>query len=139
MCYYLTRSKTPFKRTKYLILRAMQYVLICGFLTSLCSLAGLITLITMPNTLIFVGIDYILPKLYVTSYLAMLNARKVARDPESSMFDISRALQFRGPPSHIGTMDGSSEEELTQERGAKKPSLTDTEHCIIIQPADGCT
>ncbi|KAG6846659.1 hypothetical protein H0H93_012591 [Arthromyces matolae] len=43
---------------------------------------------TMPNTLVFLGIQFLLAKLYINSFLAMygrrLNARQTIRDKDSS-------------------------------------------------------
>ncbi|KIM35378.1 hypothetical protein M413DRAFT_32506 [Hebeloma cylindrosporum] len=49
---------------------------------------------TMPTNLIFVGIDFLLPHLYINSYLAMLNARNSFNDDETSL-DVSKSLKFR--------------------------------------------
>jgi len=61
----------------------MRYVVISGTLTSICSLSALITFIIMPNNLIFLGQLFMVSKLYVNSYLAMLNARNSLRGSES--------------------------------------------------------
>ncbi|KAF8624450.1 hypothetical protein AX15_005868 [Amanita polypyramis BW_CC] len=61
----------------------MRYFVISGALTSMCSLAALITFGVMPNNLVYAGIFFLLTKLYVNSYLAMLNARKAMRDVSS--------------------------------------------------------
>jgi len=75
ICYGLQSSRTSFRGTNNMILRIMRYVLVCGFLTSTCSLTALITYATMPLNLIFLGIDFLLPHIYLNSYLALLNAR----------------------------------------------------------------
>ncbi|KAF7319683.1 QCR6 subunit 6 of the ubiquinol cytochrome-c reductase complex [Mycena kentingensis (nom. inval.)] len=53
----------------------IQYCLASGTLTSLCSLACVIALITMPNNLIFFALTFISTRLYVASFLTMLNMR----------------------------------------------------------------
>ncbi|KAK0448409.1 uncharacterized protein EV420DRAFT_1711647 [Desarmillaria tabescens] len=64
MCYYLhkVREDTQFSSTS-----AVTVTLIA------CSLLALIAYIVWPKSLIFLGIDFALPKFYVNSLLAMLN------------------------------------------------------------------
>ncbi|KAF8873179.1 hypothetical protein CPB84DRAFT_648890 [Gymnopilus junonius] len=111
ICFYLGRSRSSFSGTTYRIIKIMQYVLVSGFLTSACSLSALITFAVMPTTLIFLGIEFLLTKLYINSYLAMLNARKSVRDDESSAFSsISRIMNLRAngtqvSSNHVGMAD----------------------------------
>lgn len=104
MCYYLNRSRTSFVRTNNKIFNVMRYVLISGFLTSACSLCTLITYATMPHNLVFIGIDLVLPNLYINSYIAMLNTRKSMNDQETLSLDISKVLNMR-PGSTMRTND----------------------------------
>ncbi|KIM37540.1 hypothetical protein M413DRAFT_421594 [Hebeloma cylindrosporum] len=61
---------------------------------SACSLSALITYATLQNTMVFIGIDFLLGNLYVTSYIAMLNARKSMNErEESSVVDVSKVLR----------------------------------------------
>ncbi|PBK58459.1 hypothetical protein ARMSODRAFT_1010144, partial [Armillaria solidipes] len=50
-----------------------------------------------PNSFIFIGINFILPKLYINSALAMLNARK-SHKPKSGESHVPRVLRF--PPQN---------------------------------------
>ncbi|KIM38364.1 hypothetical protein M413DRAFT_245084 [Hebeloma cylindrosporum] len=95
MCYYLNRSRSSFAATNNKIFTVMRYVLITGFLTSACSLATLITYVTMPDNLVFIGINLLLPILYANSYIAMLNARKSMNEKETSGSDVSKALHIK--------------------------------------------
>ncbi|KDR71456.1 hypothetical protein GALMADRAFT_143729 [Galerina marginata CBS 339.88] len=79
----------------------MHYVVLSGTLTSACSLPALLTYVTMPNTFIFLGISFLLTKLYISSYMAMLNARKQIRDQDASsngMPTLSNLRRLRGKP-----------------------------------------
>ncbi|PBK63008.1 hypothetical protein ARMSODRAFT_1024306 [Armillaria solidipes] len=64
MCYYLHKSRTAmhFSSTADLLLVLMQLVLVSGIATSACSLFSIVTYIAWPDTLIFIAIDFILPK-----------------------------------------------------------------------------
>ncbi|KAJ7493959.1 hypothetical protein FB451DRAFT_1020590 [Mycena latifolia] len=76
MCYYLRKSKGKELRINSRISGLMQYTLSSGVFTSACSLACLFSFIAMPNNLIFLALSYILTRLYVNSFTAMLNARQ---------------------------------------------------------------
>ncbi|TFK33817.1 hypothetical protein BDQ12DRAFT_738568 [Crucibulum laeve] len=96
VCLYLKGSRTTFASTNAKIIAIMKYVLISGFLTSACSLACLITYATMPHNLVFLGVEFILTKLYINSYVAMLNARRSVREMDSaSSPGISNVLNLR--------------------------------------------
>ncbi|KAK0482891.1 hypothetical protein EDD18DRAFT_1200926 [Armillaria luteobubalina] len=86
MCYYLHKSRaaTNFPTTASLLLGLMRLVVVSGLATSVCSLIILIAFIVWPDTLIFIGIGFILPKLYVNSLLAMLNYRPEQLDTPSA-------------------------------------------------------
>ncbi|KAK0457539.1 uncharacterized protein EV420DRAFT_1548912 [Desarmillaria tabescens] len=70
MCYYLRKSRADmhFSSTADLLLGLMQLVLISGLATR--SHKDM-QYVAWPKTLIFVAIDFILPKLYINSLLAM--------------------------------------------------------------------
>ncbi|KAK0241547.1 hypothetical protein EDD85DRAFT_404987 [Armillaria nabsnona] len=78
MCYYLYQSKaaTGFSTTTSMLLGLMRLILVSGLATSLCSLLVLIMYTTLPRSLVYIAVDFILPKLYINSFLAMLNRRQ---------------------------------------------------------------
>ncbi|PBK91779.1 hypothetical protein ARMGADRAFT_1166001 [Armillaria gallica] len=78
MCFYLHKGKlmTGFSSTTKIITGLMQLVVIPGILTSACSLFTVVAFAAWPNTLTFIAIDLVLPKLYINSFLAMLNSRR---------------------------------------------------------------
>ncbi|KAF8347244.1 hypothetical protein F5887DRAFT_957456 [Amanita rubescens] len=78
--HLLSLRRTTFAETQSKIWIILRYVFISGALTSVCSLSALITYVVMPNNLVFLGIEFLLTKLYINSYLAMLNARKSVKD-----------------------------------------------------------
>jgi hypothetical protein len=94
LCFYLNSSRSSFINTNYRILTIMKYVLASGFLTSACSLTALITYAVMPNNLIFLGIEFLLTKLYINSFVAMLNARRSVRemDTTGSSMNVSQVI-----------------------------------------------
>uniref|UniRef100_A0A8H8CEK5 DUF6534 domain-containing protein n=2 Tax=Psilocybe cubensis TaxID=181762 RepID=A0A8H8CEK5_PSICU len=76
MCYYLRKSKGKVTRLNSRISVIMQYSLSSGLLTSACSLSAMFTFILMPNTFIFIALEFLVTQLYVGSFVAMLNARE---------------------------------------------------------------
>ncbi|PBK84139.1 hypothetical protein ARMGADRAFT_1088606 [Armillaria gallica] len=101
MCYYLYKSRTAMNFSTTLtpmLLHMMRLILVSGLATSACSLLTLIAFIMWPESLIFMGIDFILPKLYINSLLAMFNHRHKHRSNKSSEEhggrSLSAVLQF---------------------------------------------
>lgn len=76
MCYYLRMSQGKASHLDSRISALMQYTLSSGLFTSACSLSAMFSYILLPNTFVFLGITFLLTKLYVGSFLAMLNARE---------------------------------------------------------------
>ncbi|KAK0434286.1 hypothetical protein EV421DRAFT_1343320 [Armillaria borealis] len=78
MCYYLYQSKAAasFSTMANMLLGLMRLILVSGLATSACSLLVLITYAAARDALFYLAIDFILPKLYINSFLAMLNRRQ---------------------------------------------------------------
>ncbi|KAL0577605.1 hypothetical protein V5O48_004366 [Marasmius crinis-equi] len=97
MCYYLDKSMN--KTTAFMksglnsrMSALMQYTLGSGLLTSACSLSTLFTFNLMPNNFIFLALEFLLTRLYVGSFFAMLNARQSKRAQETTGTTTSVAL-----------------------------------------------
>ncbi|KAJ3477210.1 hypothetical protein NLI96_g10621 [Meripilus lineatus] len=75
LCILLHQKQSVIKRTRSLIKRLMVYTINAGALTSLCAIASLIAYAVMSKNFVFLGIYSVLPKLYLNSLLATLNAR----------------------------------------------------------------
>ncbi|KXN86959.1 hypothetical protein AN958_09456 [Leucoagaricus sp. SymC.cos] len=76
MCFYLWKSQAPASRLNSRISTVIQYTLGSGLFTSACSLSALFTYNLLPSTFIFLGLEFLVTKLYIVSFLTMLNARK---------------------------------------------------------------
>ncbi|KAG2145833.1 hypothetical protein DEU56DRAFT_183417 [Suillus clintonianus] len=112
LCYLLATSRTGFASTDSLITKLMAYIINTGILTSICSMAVMITCAVMPNNFIFLGIEFLVAKLYVNSYLALLNARYYVQ----ANADTSNSYQFNNvyrPELHVMA---SQDEELQASR-----------------------
>jgi len=75
LCWLLRQSRTGFKRTDSLIRVLMTYTINTGLLVALDATAGMFTYVFMPHNFVFLGCFLLLSKLYLNSYLAILNAR----------------------------------------------------------------
>ncbi|KAG2038604.1 hypothetical protein BDR03DRAFT_1009825 [Suillus americanus] len=75
LCYLLATSRTGFSSTDSMIAKLMAYIINTGCLTSMCSLTVMITCAVMPYNFIFLCVEFLMAKLYVNSFLALLNAR----------------------------------------------------------------
>ncbi|KII89434.1 hypothetical protein PLICRDRAFT_175611 [Plicaturopsis crispa FD-325 SS-3] len=106
MLYYLRSSRSGFAVTNSRIGTLINYTLSSGLATSTCSTAALVIYIIMPDNLIFMAIEFLLTKLYINSFLAMLNARKgISRKGEgSSVLSVSLPMQR---PSMYATQAGN--------------------------------
>lgn len=87
MCWYLYKSRGVGTRLNSRIDVVMQYTLGSGLLTSACSLSAMFTYLLLPNTLVFLGLEFMLTKFYVGSFLAMLNARERNQEAKASYKD----------------------------------------------------
>ncbi|KAG0697040.1 hypothetical protein DFH29DRAFT_173641 [Suillus ampliporus] len=115
LCYLLATSRTGFSSTDSLITKLMGYIINTGCLTSICSMAVIITCATMPRNFIFLSIEFLEAKLYVNSFLALLNASYYLQ-PDTDTIDSSefrmRHAVYR-PELHVR---GSQDEELQASR-----------------------
>ncbi|KAK0433890.1 hypothetical protein EV421DRAFT_1842519 [Armillaria borealis] len=129
MCYYLLKSRvaTTFSSTTARLMVIMRFILISGLATTACSLIILITFLVSPDTLIFAGISFIIPKLYINSLLAMFNARDTkehsstssvprrtfkVHDEERIINTIPLSTIGQGMPTLDESIDGRSKLEL---------------------------
>ncbi|KAI0328457.1 hypothetical protein GY45DRAFT_1003362 [Cubamyces sp. BRFM 1775] len=109
----LQRSRTGFSTTDHLIDTVTLYTVETGLVTSITTAVSLVCWLVMPRNLIFLALHFSISKLYATSTLATLNARKSLRRRTnklddhvlpviSSLHDLQSHTQ-RDPDSHSGT------------------------------------
>ncbi|KAG1879059.1 hypothetical protein F4604DRAFT_1998634 [Suillus subluteus] len=99
--YLLASSRTGFSQTDCLIARLICYTIDSGCLTSICALTSIVLCAVMPNNFIFLSVQFLVAKLYVNSYIALLNSGYYTQsdtdtinsfEPQRSSFDISTGL-----------------------------------------------
>ncbi|THH08474.1 hypothetical protein EW145_g2679 [Phellinidium pouzarii] len=71
LCWFLQRSKTGFEKTDSVIDKLLLYAINTGLLTILFNIAVLICAGIMPDNLIFIGMFFIISKLYTNNLLAV--------------------------------------------------------------------
>ncbi|KAG0698366.1 hypothetical protein DFH29DRAFT_102304 [Suillus ampliporus] len=115
LCYLLATSRTGFSSTDSLITKLMSYIINTGCLTSICSMSIMITCAAMPRNFIFLSLEFLVAKLYVNSFVALLNASYYLQPnpgtTNSSEFSMRHAV-YR-PELHVR---GSQDEELQVSR-----------------------
>ncbi|KAI0659169.1 hypothetical protein C8Q70DRAFT_155767 [Cubamyces menziesii] len=103
MCVLLAKRRTGFAKTDSMVRVLILYSVNTGALTSLCALICLITYATMPDNFIFIGVYFVLPKLFLNSLLATLNARRPLREAGSGpMVSIPISTTSNSRMSHSG-------------------------------------
>ncbi|KAG1879067.1 hypothetical protein F4604DRAFT_551382 [Suillus subluteus] len=85
LCYLLATSRTGFSKMDLFVTKLMIYIISTGCLTSMCSMTVIILCAVMPNNYLFQAVDFLLIKLYVNSYLALLNARHYGQPHADTM------------------------------------------------------
>ncbi|KAJ7474697.1 hypothetical protein FB451DRAFT_274509 [Mycena latifolia] len=127
LCYLLRGSRTGFQRTDSLIRVLMMYTVNTGLIVALDATAGMFAYVFMPHNFIFLGFYLLLSKLYLNSYLAILNAREGLRekldDPKSiHLSRLQSTMQWRHQVEY----------DLEQHRSDSQPALA-------ISKSDGDT
>ncbi|TDL19117.1 hypothetical protein BD410DRAFT_806057 [Rickenella mellea] len=80
MCYFLRKNRTGFAKTDTLITTLMTYSINTGLMTSVIASTSVILYSAMPNNLVWISVFWMLGKLYINSFLAMLNSRESLRE-----------------------------------------------------------
>lgn len=91
--YLLASSRTGFYHTDCLITRLICYTIDSGCLTSICALSSIIMCAVMPYNYIFLSVQFLVAKLYVNSYIALLNSGFYTQ----SNTDTIDSFEFREP------------------------------------------
>ncbi|KAJ6460027.1 hypothetical protein C8R47DRAFT_1327811 [Mycena vitilis] len=121
MCYYLRKSKGRESRLNSRISTLMQWTLSSGIFTSACSVSALFSFITMPNNLVFLALSYLLTRLYVNSFMAMMNARQREHRHDDSTFSrpsVAPSNQYANPYG-AGAGAGAGPRRMASGRSAR--------------------
>lgn len=131
MCYYLSKSKGSITRLNSRISTVIQITLSSGLLTTAFSLATMFSYILLPNTFIFLALGFLLTKLYVGSFITMLNSRE-RNPPRSSVLDgytaslpsWQRPIKFRPISTVVWSPNSAESMELASSSSPGSLNLT---------------
>ncbi|KAJ3505614.1 hypothetical protein NLJ89_g7326 [Agrocybe chaxingu] len=79
LCVYLLKQKTKGREMRRLVRRIVVFAINTGLASSILSIVNIVTFLALPNTMIFLGTNFIFTKVYANCLLANLNARKSLR------------------------------------------------------------
>ncbi|KAH6888956.1 hypothetical protein BKA70DRAFT_1442805 [Coprinopsis sp. MPI-PUGE-AT-0042] len=97
MFYLLYRSKVGLKSLESMIRRLILLTASTGFLTSICTIGSLVSILAWGQTFIYVAFYFCLGRLYSNSLLASLNVRDTIRNLENDIHDLSVELRLSLP------------------------------------------
>ncbi|KAJ3781173.1 hypothetical protein GGU10DRAFT_367598 [Lentinula aff. detonsa] len=131
LCYFLNKLRTGYRQSDSLVSTLIKYAINTGALTSVVSITTVILYNIMPNNLIFIGVFFILSKLYAISFMATLNTRRVIRGKgtdrqnttanHTNIFHLGTRVPSMGPSDMAGwetayTATSATQQEFDQQR-----------------------
>ncbi|PAV20314.1 hypothetical protein PNOK_0294100 [Pyrrhoderma noxium] len=159
LCYWLHGSRTGLSSMDEAIDKLILYSVENGLLTCVFSIASLVCAIIMPGNLVFIGIHFVISKLYISSVLTALNTRnsfrarkdRVSMKPTLNMFSFGEGTSGSArdqnsfalhPPRHtprglgVITIDKTEEVHISS---SKNDVTNPTESFNIVATDHGST
>jgi len=101
MCLILYRSNGGTRRTETVVETLIQYFVGTGLMTSFAAIMCISLFVIQPATLLYLGMEFSMTRLYANSILAMFNARKQLREKleESVELKLPTNILFGEPES----------------------------------------
>lgn len=87
LCVLLHKRRTRYRKTNTIITTLMIYAINRCLLTSVVAIIEMIVYKAIPDSLWYMGVDFVAGKLYVNSFLATLNSRQSIRAEDTSSTD----------------------------------------------------
>ncbi|KAG2364811.1 hypothetical protein BDR07DRAFT_1482133 [Suillus spraguei] len=118
LCLTLRRSRSSYSNMDRMFNSIILYTLENNALTSAATIISIVCWVTMRN-LIFLGVHFVLSKLYANSLLATLNSRKHLQEEHSRRaLSNELLLSFSGryQPKHRKRSDAENKLEINVER-----------------------
>ncbi|KAI9001154.1 hypothetical protein BD414DRAFT_473793 [Trametes punicea] len=126
LCTILHRSRTGFSKSNTLINRLMVFAVNTGLLTSVCASLSLITILSLPNTFVYICFFFLVGRLYSNSLMATLNARKSLR--EASTNELSVSLRDMQPSASTNLANLSTYSRRAEGIAIRIDTTKDTKH-----------
>lgn len=77
LSYFLHKKRTGFKKNDEMINYLILFSINSGLLTSVTSIASLITYVVVPRTWVYTALCFLISRLYATTFLCSLNSRQI--------------------------------------------------------------
>ncbi|GLB39105.1 hypothetical protein LshimejAT787_0602670 [Lyophyllum shimeji] len=117
LCYFLHQKRTGFERTDKIIDYLILFAINSGLLTSIASVACLVTYLVVPRTWVYLALCFLISRLYANTFLCSLNSRQILRiaDSENDSPIVPRFRPVRLRDAILGRSNvGNSEKSPTQ-------------------------
>ncbi|EJD02009.1 uncharacterized protein FOMMEDRAFT_29124 [Fomitiporia mediterranea MF3/22] len=120
----LWKHRSRVRKTDSVVQRLILYTINTGLITGLWAVVALIGAVVKPDSLIYLLVDFVIPKLYVNCMLASLNARSSLREDLSSDGGLVSI--------HLDDIHSVSRERLERSRfGSRKSSAPRAIECRV--------
>ncbi|KAI0829403.1 hypothetical protein BC628DRAFT_1417130 [Trametes gibbosa] len=120
LCTILHKSRTGFSRSNTLINKLMVFAVNTGLLTSICACLSLITILSLPNTFVYITFFFLVGR-------PTLNARKSLRDASSGELSVSLREMQPTATANISTYSHRPGDGITIRIDTTKESKHDGE------------
>ncbi|KAG1784861.1 uncharacterized protein HD556DRAFT_1425404 [Suillus plorans] len=119
--YLLATSRTGFPRTDLFISKLMVYIINTGCLTSMCSMAAIITCAVISENFVFEAVEFLMFKLYINSFIVLMNAGYYAEPNADAMHSSECHVRYDiyRPRLRVGT--SQDEEQASQKSMFNRP------------------
>lgn len=126
LCILLYGKRSPFFQTNVLVDTLIVYAINRCLLTSLVAIIEVIVFAILPHSLWFLGIDFVIGKLYANSFLASLNSRGSLRDRDLQRNDVESSMRINSPRTTEWRVAGDINNSRTSRDKYKHRSTTGT-------------
>jgi len=138
LCFCLRKFRTGQRHSDTLVNSLTIYAINTGVLSSAFSLGTLVTYWLMPTNLIFIGIYFVLCKLYAVSFLATLNTRRLIVGTSKETDYIPSTLRMFQMVPFPGAINAADQAQVMTMKSFESPNLERryTAHATTLDVAE---
>ncbi|KAG1902621.1 uncharacterized protein F5891DRAFT_1215017 [Suillus fuscotomentosus] len=122
LCYFLRKNRPSFTDTMRIIDTLTFWTIQNGSITCAATIATLVCWMTMPSNRIFLGLHFVVAKLYANSFLATLNARKQIWNGKQYTPSSNRPM----PVVFLGESEHGPDSSISQQESLRIKTLQPT-------------
>ncbi|RDB30540.1 hypothetical protein Hypma_007211 [Hypsizygus marmoreus] len=140
LCYFLHQKRTGFEKTDKIIDYLILFTINSGVLTSIASVACLVTYLVVPRTWVYLALCFLISRLYANTFLCSLNSRQILRiaDSENDSPIVPRFRPARFRDALLGRSQVTSEKPQTQiDVYVYTETITDSHHSSPLNVSQG--